>query len=86
MPSYPSNYFREGPCGEGVSWAVCGSGAPPYTVLDLSYMVFLTASFPRETAEERLDLKGLKGSPKAEKVRTPGPELLYSLRRPLKAL
>ena len=47
-------------------------------------MVFLTAGFPPETAEKRLDLKGLKGWTKAEGLRTQCPELL-SLRPSLKA-
>jgi hypothetical protein len=48
-------------------------------------MVFLTAHFARETADERLDLKSLKGQMKTEELQTPCPELL-SLRLPLKAL
>ena len=39
-------------------------------------MVFLTAGFVPETAEERLDLKSLKGQTKAEELGTPSLELL----------
>ena len=39
-------------------------------------MVFLVASFSRETAEERLDLKSSMGQTKAEELETPDPELL----------
>ena len=27
--------LREGPCSQGASWAVCGSGVPPYALLNL---------------------------------------------------
>ena len=53
--------LREGPCREGASWAVCGSGAPPYNFLNFYSMVFVTAGFAPETAEKRLDPKSLKG-------------------------
>jgi hypothetical protein len=33
------SFLREGPCSQGASWAVCGSGVPPYDFLDL-YGVF----------------------------------------------
>ena len=48
-------------------------------------MVFLTASFPEETVEERLDLKSLKGETKTEEMRTSCLEL-PSFRLALKAL
>jgi hypothetical protein len=77
-----------------LSWAVCGpaaqcilgglrSGILPYGILNV-YGVFI-GRFARETAEERLDLKSLKGQTKAKELRTPCPELL-SLRLALKAL
>ena len=50
-----------------------------------SVWCFLTAGFARETTEERLDLKSLKGRTKAKELRTPDPHLL-SPRLPLKAL
>ena len=46
-------------------------------------MVFLTTGFTRETAEERFDLKSLKGWTKAEELGAWRPELL-SLRPSLK--
>ena len=48
-------------------------------------MVFSTAGFGSVFPEKRLELKGLKGQPKAEELGAPCPELL-SLRLPLKAL
>jgi hypothetical protein len=48
-------------------------------------MVFLTASFTRETAEKRLDLKSFKTQTKAEELGARGPEFL-SVRLPLKVL
>jgi hypothetical protein len=48
-------------------------------------MVFLTAGFVLETAEERLNLNSLKGQRYAEELQDPVPEFL-SLRLPLKAL
>ena len=29
------SFLREGPCSQGASWAVCGSGVPPYDFLNL---------------------------------------------------
>jgi hypothetical protein len=39
-------------------------------------MVFSTIGFAEETAEERLDLKSLKGQTMAEELRAPCRELL----------
>jgi hypothetical protein len=37
--SYNFVFLREGPCSQGASWAVCGSGVPPNDFLNL-YVVF----------------------------------------------
>jgi hypothetical protein len=60
-------FEREGRRSQGVSWAVCGSGAPPYEFLNLDG-VFNSAGFGPVVPEKRLDLKSLKGQTKAEEV------------------
>ena len=62
---------------------VSGSGVPPYDFLNLYGIP--TAGFAYVSPEKRLELKGLKGRTKAEKLGQQLPELL-SLRPPLKAL
>ena len=69
-----SLFLREGPCSQGASWAVCGSRVLPYDLLIC--MMFLTASFARETVEKWLDLKSLNGQTKVEVLGTPCPQLL----------
>jgi hypothetical protein len=75
--------LRECPCSLGASWAVCGSGVPPYDFLNL-YGVF-NSKFSVSDSQKRLDLKSFKGRTKAEELGPPWFELL-SLRPPLKAL
>ena len=75
---------RVGAASQGVSWAVCGSGAPLYEFLNL-YGVFNSAGFGPVFPEKRLDLKSLKGWAKAEELGARGSELL-SLHPSLKAL
>jgi hypothetical protein len=47
--------FGEGPCNQGASWGVCGSGVPPYDFLNL-YGIFnnrFWSSFPCKTARSK---------------------------------
>ena len=65
--------LREGPCSQGASWAVCGSGVPRCDFLNLNgiFGKIGKPNFARETAEKRekrLDLKSLKGRKKAEEL------------------
>ena len=34
------SFLREGPCSQGASWAVCGSGVPPYDFSNLYVWYF----------------------------------------------
>ena len=76
-------FLREGPCSHGASWAICGSGVPPYDLLNL-YGVF-NSRFSASVSQKLLELKSLKRQTKAEEEGTLGSELL-SLRLSLKAL
>jgi hypothetical protein len=63
--------LREGPCSQGASWAVCGSGVPPYDFLNFNgvFNSRFSTSFP----QKRLDLKSFKGRTKAEEEGPRGP-------------
>ena len=64
---------------------VCGSGVPPYDLLNLYMYGVFNSKYSMSVSPKRLELKSLKERTKADKLWTPGAELL-SLRPPLKAL
>jgi hypothetical protein len=76
-------FLREGPRSQGASWAVCGSGVPPYDFLNF-YGVF-NSRFCTSFHEKRLELNSLKIQTKAEEDGPRCPFLL-SFRLSLKAL